>query len=363
MSKASHTLICTLSILAAVLLVAPPSARADEPVGRETLRVPERTAALRGDTTGSLAITVWYPAASGAAQAEHVIGSDEHPLFLTGKWQEHAPPAAGRRFPLIAISHGTGGSAMQISWLAAPLAAHGYVVVAVDHPGNSLDLYTPAGFGLWWLRPGDISLAIDSVLQDARFRPIVDPARIGAAGFSLGGYTVLELAGARTDLARFADYCERTKWFACDGPPELPKSESKLREQARTDPEIAAAMRDADRSYRDPRIKAIFAIAPAVIPALDPQSLSAITVPTFITAGRGDPLVSVWDNAVPAAKLIPNAQLLLLSPAVGHYTFLDQCTELARSKLANLCPTPIGVQQNAHDETVFVASRFFDDAL
>lgn len=263
------------------------------PVGLERMRVPERTASLRGDPSAMLQITIWYPARAGTKQADQTIGKRTNPLFLTGRWQEHAAPLMGRRFPIIAISHGTGGSALQMAWLAAPLAADGYIVVAVDHPGNSLALYTPAGFGLWWLRARDITLAIDTVLRSPRWKPLVDPKHIGAAGFSLGGYTVLELAGARTDLARFATYCKRTRWSACDGPPELPHSETQLRVQAEHDKAIARALSEAGRSYRDPRIQAIFAIAPAVVPAIRPDSLRGIAIPAFVVAGRGEDRKSV----------------------------------------------------------------------
>ncbi|HZY98803.1 MAG TPA: hypothetical protein VFE36_04450, partial [Candidatus Baltobacteraceae bacterium] len=181
------------------------------PVGRSTLRASEATATTRGDATGSLGITLWYPAAERSVATEHVIGPPNDPLFDAGLWQEHAALATGR-FPLIAFSHGTGGSALQMAWFATGLAARGFIVVAVDHPGNSLDTYTPAGFGLWWLRPGDVSLALSTALADPTLGPAIDANRIGAAGFSLGGYTVLELGGARTDLKRFAGYCRRTHW-------------------------------------------------------------------------------------------------------------------------------------------------------
>jgi fermentation-respiration switch protein FrsA (DUF1100 family) len=88
--------------------------------------------------------------------------------------------------------------------------------------------YTAPGFLLWWLRARDMSRTIDGVLAEARFAASVDRSRIGAAGFSLGGYTVLEVAGARTSLERFTDYCDRTQdiqWLpqplAATAPPQV----------------------------------------------------------------------------------------------------------------------------------------------
>jgi hypothetical protein len=38
-----------------------------------------------------------------------------------------------RNFPLVMLSHGTGGGAATLAWLAETLASNGYIVVAVNH--------------------------------------------------------------------------------------------------------------------------------------------------------------------------------------------------------------------------------------
>src|ERR1035441_7149788 len=105
--------------------VAASPARADFPVGKTVLTVAAPTE-LRGNASGRLRITVWYPAPVGTTVRTDGIGPPANP-FLS---------AAGR-FPLIALSHGTGGAAMQMAWLGTRLAAHGYIAAAVDHPGNN----------------------------------------------------------------------------------------------------------------------------------------------------------------------------------------------------------------------------------
>jgi predicted dienelactone hydrolase len=120
------------------------------------------------------------------------------------------------------LSHGTGGSAQIMSWLGSGLAARGYVVAAVNHPGNNaLEEYTAEGFLVWWERARDLSATIDFVLHDATLSAVVDRRRIGAAGFSLGGYTMFEIAGARTNLVLFQKYCS-AEAEACQDPPEFP---------------------------------------------------------------------------------------------------------------------------------------------
>ena len=48
---------------------------------------------------------------------------------------------------VILLSHGTGGAAEDLGWLAEPLNQAGFLVGAVDHHGNSfVDEYLVEGF-------------------------------------------------------------------------------------------------------------------------------------------------------------------------------------------------------------------------
>jgi predicted dienelactone hydrolase len=170
---------------------------AQTPAGFTSISVPGNTAS-RGDASARLSVVVWYPAGPGTAVQPIVVGPPQTPYFVEGEGAKDAPLASGpARLPLIVISHGTGGTAMDLAWLCAGLAARGYVVAAVNHPGNNaLQAPTVAGNTVWWMRADDLSRVIDGV-SASRFGPRIDAARIGAAGVSLGGYTVLVLAGAR----------------------------------------------------------------------------------------------------------------------------------------------------------------------
>lgn len=53
-------------------------------------------------------------------------------------------------FPVVLLSHGTGGTAASLGWLAHGLAAAGYVVLGVDHHGNTAsEPYRAEGFLSW----------------------------------------------------------------------------------------------------------------------------------------------------------------------------------------------------------------------
>jgi predicted dienelactone hydrolase len=53
---------------------------------------------------------------------------------------------------------------------------------------------------LWASRPADMVRLLDSMLHDWKHRTVIDPARIGLFGFSLGAVTELVLVGGNVDF-------------------------------------------------------------------------------------------------------------------------------------------------------------------
>ena len=159
----------------------------------------------RGAASHSLFEVVWYPAESPANAKPQLIPPVGPAMFRAAAAAPEAPMTASLgKFPLILLSHGTGGTAQSLAWFATALAARGYIVAAVNHPGNNaIEPHTVQGFMLWWLRANDLSAVLNDLLTDPEFGPRIDRMRIGAAGFSLGGYTMFELAGARSSIRPF----------------------------------------------------------------------------------------------------------------------------------------------------------------
>ncbi|MGA8620449.1 MAG: hypothetical protein WB660_18235 [Candidatus Sulfotelmatobacter sp.] len=93
-------------------------------------------------------------------------GDPAHPFASAEKAARDAKVAISpAKFPLILLSHGTGGSALMMAWLGTALAAHGYIAAAVNHPGNNaLEPYTIQGFTLGWERAVDLSKVLDGML-------------------------------------------------------------------------------------------------------------------------------------------------------------------------------------------------------
>jgi predicted dienelactone hydrolase len=237
----------------------------------------------RGAQTRALTAIIWYPAVSSAHE-EPIDIPGLSSLFVLGRAAQNAGIAPSPvQFPLIVISHGTGGSGLSMSWLGTALAAHGYIVAGVNHPGNNgTEASTVEGFSIWWERARDLSEVISGMLADETFGKHIDAKRIAAAGFSLGGYTMMEIAGGLTDPMAFLRFCDSPKADdLCKAPPEFPNLVSDFRKLVSDHPEF---MQHAGDSYRDPRVRSVFAIAPALGPAFAQPALAKISVPVQIVA-------------------------------------------------------------------------------
>jgi predicted dienelactone hydrolase len=320
----------------------------------------------RGAQQQELRCIIWYPAAENVGESVQVIGPPASPLMIEGKAAPHAEmaPALEKR-PLILLSHGSGGSAAQMAWLGIALARAGMIAVAVNHPGNNaLEPYTPEGFMLWWERATDMSEVLDGMLADEDFGPRIDTRMIGAAGFSLGGYTVLELAGARTDVTAVERTCtEHPELEMCHTPEmkDLPHGASLLERVRKTSGESLA--RSAD-SFRDPRVKAVFAIAPGPGMALTAESLKQLRVPAEVVVGASDRFAPAAGNADWIRENGHGVREVVLPGGVGHYTFLSTCTDAGRKEMGVYCEDAPGVNRDAvHVQVSGMAVEFFERDL
>jgi predicted dienelactone hydrolase len=127
-----------------------------------------------------------------------------------------SPDRASGRLPVLLYSHGLHGCDVQSRFLTEALAADGYLVFAPNHRdaschGGTAPLFD--GSELSFLQPeqwtsasfrnraNDLRRLVAALYDDPNFRDRADWSRLGLVGHSLGGYTVLGLAGAWPDWA------------------------------------------------------------------------------------------------------------------------------------------------------------------
>ncbi|MCX7277111.1 MAG: hypothetical protein NTZ15_07250 [Burkholderiales bacterium] len=269
----------------------------------------------------TLDVLLWYPTAPGG----QALLLEENRLFKGTPVRQDAPVAPGR-YPLLLLSHGSGGNAAGMGWLAGPLAQRGYIVAAPNHPGTTTADSTPEATMRIWERPADISAVLTALLAQPDWQARIQPNRVAVLGFSLGGHTALALAGARVNLDRYARYCEdpaamtvrlgECRWLA--GSP------------------VGLRQLDAahfGQSFKDPRIQQAIAIDPGLAQAFEANSLHSITVPVqIINLGRPGTHPRAVEGA-PLAQAIPGSSYATVPDAI-HFSFLRECQANGRAILA-----------------------------
>jgi dienelactone hydrolase len=115
----------------------------------------------------------------------------------------HEPmPSANGPFPLVMFSPGWGGAAWSAWFVGTRLASHGFVVAILYHYGDRTWAYEPARdhLGVASLnRPLDVSFALTHLLAKTAvpgdlLEGAIDPDKVAASGWSLGGYAAMTLA-------------------------------------------------------------------------------------------------------------------------------------------------------------------------
>ena len=355
----TRILACLAATAAALCLHGAAQAAA---VGERHLVTTDTTAALRdAEHRPQLRVTVWYPATPDAKEERIDLGPPGRPMFLVGAVAPDAPFADAKPRPVILFSHGFGGTARMMGWFGTALARDGYVVVAVDHPGNNgLDKMTAAGAILTWDRAEDLRAALDRVKADPAIAPHLDLRRIGVSGFSAGGFTALVGAGARVDMNRFVAFCRANPQDGVCAPQKEFALNMDDALRAMASPELTAEAAHAGDDHTIPGVRAAFAIAPAIVQALPPEDLARMRVPVAIILGDADPVAPPETNGLVAAKAIPNAGLKVL-PGVGHYDFLSTCTPAGMAS-APICTAKVP-QDQSHQAAIDMALVFFKRTL
>ena len=224
------------------------------------------------------------------------------------------------KHPLIVFSHGYTGSGDQTIFLMEALARAGYIVAAPNHadapaergkqPAAMPNFFDPNSWDStkFFDRKEDVTALVDELIARGRdpqsfLFEHVDEALIGAAGHSLGGYTVLGLAGARP-------------------------------------------------LWRERRVRAVVAYSPYAMP-YDSSALAAVAVPTMLQGGTHD-----WG----ITPFLPAAYAKL--PPPKYYLVLMNENHIAWTNLLAIGKSTIEVGQSGNGKwMVDYTIAFFDQHL
>ena len=308
-------------------------------------------------SSGTMPGYVFYP----TSHAEGVTQVGPYTVDAT----HDAPPLAGAK-PLVVISHGHGGSDLGHHDLAVYLASHGFVVATLQHPRDNFKDASGDGHPEVMIgRPIQVKATISMLLDDARWKKLIDPDRIGVAGFSNGGYTSLLLVGAVPRFTRFIGYCK-----AHSDDPNICGAADKLKAQAarngQTLEQMMTSMQDDLHRWGntdDPRIKAAFVMAPLSL-IFDKAGVASINRPVFLYYGQDDHVLNPKYNVLHIAPLIKTLAGIKTIPKAGHYVFLSPCSAQLTKEAPDICIDPSGVDRAAvHRQIDADALAFFRKTL
>jgi predicted dienelactone hydrolase len=285
---------------------------------------------------------IWYP--TDAPSTEHSLGS-----FT----QTVAPgaPIAGRGLPLVLMSHGGGGWYGGHCDTALALARAGFVVAAVSHTGDTFD--DQSKVLQLWRRPAQLHRLLDYMLDEWSQRGRLDVARVGAFGFSNGGFTLLVAAGGVPDLSKIGPFC-----------------------QAHPHQDLCQAMKQASIDFRfaadvpakawvhDRRIKAVVIAAPAFGFAFGHSGLSGIRVPIQLWRAAEDrhQPSPYYDEAVRAD--LPKPPEYHMVRDADHFDFLPPCEARLSQMSPDICSSRPGFDRRAfHKRFNAEVVRFFQETL
>lgn len=276
----------------------------------------------------------------------------------------HASAMPGAK-PLVVISHGNGGSDLDLHDLATYLASHGFMVATIEHPKDNF--HDQSGVGQAPVldgRPIQVKATIDFLLNDAKWKPQIDANRIGVAGFSAGGYTSLLLVGAVPHFRRFIDYCNKYPGdVLCAGAQQM-KAEAASRGQT-VEQTMDAVQNDFTRwgNPLDPRVKAAFAMAPLSL-IFDASGIESIHHPIFLYYGQNDQLARPAENAEHIRPYIKQLAGVKRIPNADHWVFLTPCSPQMSKRLPVMCNDPAGVDRvKVHAQIQADALAFFRKTL
>ena len=307
------------ALLAALLLFAMAGAARAGDVGFTEVRV-----ANGADTP--LVVGIWYPTRDKTA-----------PTPLSAFVQDVAPggAVAGEHLALIVMSHGNGGWYGEHYDTALALARAGFVVAAVSHTGDTYDDQSRATRMVD--RPAALRRLVDYMTGEWAERARLDPRRIGAFGFSSGGFTVLAAIGGNADFSLIPAHCqEHPAYYDCG--------------LLKAHPQGGAAIIAAARAQvwpHDARIRAAVVAAPALGFTFGREGLKDIHVPVQLWRAENDHVLPHPLYAEAVRANLPTPPEFHLAPGADHFDFLAPCTARLAQAAPAICTSAPGFDRAA----------------
>ncbi len=283
-------------------------------------------------------LLIWYPVPAKASGSPSINPWD---TFYVDK--DAAPEKFSYKLPVIYLSHGYQGTPHELSWLIRGLVENNFIVIALTH----MDRINDKLHINHWLRALDVRKALD-IFSKNPMASYANLDEIGFAGFSLGGTTGIWVAGGISDKL---DKLAPTPEFSTSQ--DFAQANTLL-------PTLNKEMMAKD--WREPRIKAVFLMAPAWAWIFNQNSLKNIQVPAYIIAPALDDVLVTKNNAGLFARLIPHAVYQEIPGRLTHFIFISALTEAERRKADPADAYPYLFKDSPNIDRRWVQQQVVDEA-
>ena len=296
---------------------------------------------------------IWYPA---EGNTERIVAGP----FTLRTVNTDISTQVSRRLPLILISHGTGGSALAHHTLAESIAAAGYLVAAIEHPGdNYKDRSLVANRQYFEERPRQLLAMLNAMLYDEQLSAIIDRQCIGALGHSVGGYTVFALVGAKPDRAGLIRHCATVDDDpACNyADPDIGVTATGVT-SFQLQPDKTADIKVATRQV----IKSAVALAP-LGSVVDSHIGLDESVPVSIVTAQHDTILPSRYHLSKLSQIAPHA-VITRAKGAGHFSFISPVNENWHNQLAEVAKDPLNFNRyEFHNQLGAQLVQWFDTTL
>ncbi|QSJ20026.1 alpha/beta hydrolase [Nostoc sp. UHCC 0702] len=234
--------------------------------------------------------------------------------------------AATAEKPVIIYTHGMGAVRTDLQYLAEHLASHGYIFVALEHPGSNSTYVNSALQGKTRLlqpqefldRPKDISFVLDELekLNQTANNPLqgkLATNNVMVIGYSFGGGTALTIAGGELQIQDIKKRCQGNLTVFSAG---------------ETLQCIAQELPENSYQLRDARIKQAIAFNPTASIMFGETGLTKVQVPTLVLAGSADKTTPALSEQIIPFTKIPTSKWLVGILGGTHLSIRDSKANL-----------------------------------
>ncbi|BAT54143.1 hypothetical protein NOS3756_31080 [Nostoc sp. NIES-3756] len=241
--------------------------------------------------------------------------------------------AATQEKPVIVYTHGMGSVRTDLRYIAEHLASHGYIFVALEHPGSNQTHTDLALKGKTRFlqpqefldRPRDISFVLNELerLNQTTGNPLQGKLATNNTmliGYSFGGGTALTVAGGELQITGIRERCQNKLAISSFG---------------ETLQCVAQELPEKSYQLQDNRVKQVMALNPTASIMFGETGLTQVKIPTLIVASSADKTTpALTEQIVPFSKILSPKWLVGIIGGT-HLSVKDPSATLDQAKKPN----------------------------